>query len=866
MRLKNFEIPLKINIPGDFEMGRYPVEVGIPLPESTVREISRIRLHTENQTVPIDCSPLIFWPDGSLRWVSLRFIAEKTSYTICSSNAPEEHYPCNLSLRQDKNNIQIDTGTNVFSLADTEFRLELSRPSCFARVEFRDVQNKLCRFIIENTAIEYQGRISTVILVKGRFVRSRNHEICKGECRLSFWADTGLVRFEFTLWNPKAARHKGGRWDLGDPGSIFFRSLHFPFVFETDFRTRQLSLNPGEILKKASNHELSVFQGSSGGPNWRSLTHVDCNNEPTPKFQGYRLNIDGKVAEELRCNPAVICTTDNGISAFAIENFWQRFPSRLYASEKMVSVEPFPDADNQKFELQGGEKTTVRFWADFSSEDNRDPLPCARIQAVPSIPIECYAKSGFMPSYAIPEQSQGTWLDEIINSGVSGPNSFLERRESFDEYGWRNFGDTPADHEKHHYNGSREFVSHYNNQYDLALGFLYQFASTGDIRWFALGQDLVRHVIDHDLYSTSQDKSAYNGGYFWHTAHYSHAGTATHRCYSRRAIEHESLPDNFGGGPSNEHNYTSGLALYFLMTGDVRAKHAVLQLSKWACDMQDPWKTPFRFLSRNPTGLATSTGYYSYHGPGRGGAYSINACLDAFLLTSDKYWINIAEKYLRTCVHPSTRPDDLQLLNREAKWSYVVFLQETGRYLDLKQELNEQDNSWHYAKTVLINFANWMAEREYPYLNNQEELEYPTSTWAAQELRKSSVFQFALKYADAETEREIFKEKSLFFKNCSRAYLEKYDDRASTRNLALMLAFHAARPQHFQNKESIIKNMEPPTFQQQVSENDFGKPMIFIPQKVEAMYKARRILRSFGIAALPELISYIKDLRLRSQQ
>ena len=846
-------------------MGRYPVEVGIPLPESTVREASQIRLLTENQIVPMDCSPLICWPDGSLRWVLLRFIAEKTSYSIRSGNASEESYPCNLSLRQDKKNIQIDTGTNVFFLANTEFRLELSRPSCSAYVEFRDIQNKLCRFIVEATEIEYQGKISSVILVKGRFVRSGNREICKGECRLSFWADTGLVRFEFTLWNPKAARHKGGRWDLGDPGSIFFRSLHFPFVFETDFRTRQLSLNPGEFFKETSNNELSVFQGSSGGPNWHSLTHVDRNNKPTPKFQGYRLNIDGKVSEELRCNPSVICTTDNGNYAFAIENFWQRFPSRLSASEKMVSVEPFPDADNQKFELQGGEKTTVRFWADFQSGDNRDPLLCARTQFVPSIPIEWYARSGFMPGYAIPEQPQGTWLEKIINSGVSGPNSFFERREFFDEYGWRNFGDVPADHEKHHYKGNREFVSHYNNQYDLALGFLYQFASTGDIRWFALGRDLVRHVIDHDLYSTSQDKSAYNGGYFWHTAHYSHAGTATHRCYSRRAIEHESLPGNFGGGPSNEHNYTSGLALYFLMTGDVRAKHAVLQLSKWARDMQDPWKTPFRFLSRNPTGLATSTGDYNYHGPGRGGAYSINACLDAFLLTSDKYWINIAEKYLRTCVHPSIRPDDLQLLNREAKWSYVVFLQEIGRYLDLKQELNEQDNTWHYAKTVLINFAHWMAEREYPYLDRQEELEYPTSTWAAQELRKSSAFQFASKYADTETEREIFKGKSLFFKNCSGAYLEKYDDRTSTRNLALMLAFNAARPQHFQDKESLAKNMEPPAFQQQVPENDFGKPMVFIPQKVEAMYKVRRILRSFGIVTLPELISYMKDLRLRDK-
>jgi len=852
-----FEIPLKINVPVEFETGRFPVETGIPLPESAVQEVSQIRLISENQEVPVDCSPLIFWPDGSLKWALLRFIAEKTSYIIRIGNDPVEPYPLHLSLRQDNNSIQIDTGTNEFFLSNREFRLRVSRAACFSGVEFRDDRDHPCRFVVETVKVEHQGQISGVILVKGRFARAGNREICKGECRLSFWADTGFVRFEFTLWNPRAARHKGGLWDLGDPGSIFFRSLHFPFVFENDFRSLRLSLNPNETVTETKSNELSVFQGSSGGSNWHSLTHVDCNNQPTAKFQGYRLNIGGAANDGLRCNPALICTADTGNYAFAMENFWQCFPNRLSASTKTISVEPFPAANNQKFELQGGEKATVRFWADFSCEDNCDPLLCARIQAIPTLPVEWYAQSGLMPGYALPEPRRDTWLDEIIDICVSGPNSFFDRREVFDEYGRRNFGDIPADHEKLHYKGSREFVSHYNNQYDLILSFLHQFASTGNTRWFELGRDLALHVIDHDLYSTSRDKSAYNGGYFWHTAHYSHAGTATHRCYSRRAIENELLPGKFGGGPSNEHNFTSGLALYFLMTGDVRAKDAVLQLSKWVRDMQDPWKSPFRFHSRNPTGIATRTRIYSYHGPGRGGAYSINACLDAFLLTSDKYWLDIAEDYLRICVHPSVNPDDLQLLNREIRWSYVIFLQQIGRYLDLKQELNQLDDTWHYAKTSLINFARWMAEREYPYLDRPDELEFPTSTWAAQDLRKSSTFKYASKYADTDEEREIYEEKATFFKKRSGDYLKTYDDYASVRNLALMLTFFTALPVDFKNKLSSDLT---------VIQADFGEPTVFIPQKIDAKNKLRRIIRSLGIAALPEFINYIKDLRCRNQK
>ena len=57
------------------------------------------------------------------------------------------------------------------------------------------------------------------------------------------------------------------------------------------------------------------------------------------------------------------------------------------------------------------------------------------------------------------------------------------------------------------------------------------------------GDELAGHVTDIDIYHTSRDRAAYNGGYFWHTQHYQPAGTATHRAYS-------SARGSSGGGPS----------------------------------------------------------------------------------------------------------------------------------------------------------------------------------------------------------------------------------------------------------------------------------------------------------------------------
>jgi hypothetical protein len=47
---------------------------------------------------------------------------------------------------------------------------------------------------------------------------------CRMALRLDFFAGTTLVRVRLTLHNPARAGHPGGIWDLGDPGSIFFRA------------------------------------------------------------------------------------------------------------------------------------------------------------------------------------------------------------------------------------------------------------------------------------------------------------------------------------------------------------------------------------------------------------------------------------------------------------------------------------------------------------------------------------------------------------------------------------------------------------------------------------------------------------------
>jgi hypothetical protein len=848
-------VPVKITNCPDYPFQDYPIQVGIPFPRGLWKEETSLVLTTQSgEPVLCDITPVWRWPDGSIRWAFLRFLASDRLYLVRRTATAFAGSQPGLRISEDESDLRVDTNAAVFVISRSFFHLK-SQPSMLESDPYllTDSNGRRYRFRIESAQLKHRGSLQASVLLKGVFVTDRSRIFCDGECRLDLWAGTGLLRIEFTLWNKRAAKHRGGLWDLGDPGSIFFRSLHLSFKLPEDEDGRDLlSIAPGGELHRSDNRPISIHQSSTGGPNWKSLAHVNKNNVPTPLFPGFRLQVGGAVTEGLKANPALICRRGQARIAFGIEDFWQRFPSRMEANGERVSVEPFPAKDEQDFELQPGEQATFRVWLDCRCGQDAEgsALLPARLPLIPALAPEWYCESGCFPNTVASGAEENLFFRNLVNSGVEGANSFFARRDRFEEYGWRNFGDIHADHERLHFKGSQEFVSHYNNQYDMIFGFVQQFVTTGDPRWHMLAKDLSRHVVDHDLYHTDRDKTAYNGGYFWHTAHYMHAGTATHRCFSRRAAGENRMPRSFGGGPSNEHNYSTGLFYYYLLTGDVRARRAVMQLARWVREMQDGSRTIYRFLSLNNTGYATCSAELSYQGPGRGAAYSINTCLDAFAASGNSEWLANAEELIRICIHPEDDPVALDLLNREARWSYVVFLQTVGKFLETKRELGQLDGTYHYAAACLGKFAKWMAAAEYAYLDRPEQLEYPTSTWAAQELRKTCVFLSAARYAREIGEKATFENKAQYFAEKSIEHLQTFDDRDSARNMALVLA---TVPAYFAFQKLGIVSVG-----LECREVEWGPRRVLVPQKIDAKRNLVRFLRTGGLGFGMQLLRLLR--------
>ena len=138
-------------------------------------------------------------------------------------------------------------------------------------------------------------------------------------------------------------------------------------------------------------------------------------------------------------------------------------------------------------------------------------------------------------------------------------------------------------------------------------------------------------------------------------------------------------------------------------------------------------------------------------------------------------------------VHPNDDLIALNLFDTERRWSYTAFVQALGAYLDVKAERGEHDQMYAYARASLLHYAEWMAPREYPYLEKPALLEYPTETWAAQDLRKSDVFYFAARHSQGAA-RERYTERASFFFTTAVETLATMPTRTLTRPLVLLLS------------------------------------------------------------------------------
>jgi hypothetical protein len=833
---------------------REPVTLGVPFPRGAVRACEElILLDAAGVPVPFQGRVLDRWGDESLRWALIDFQASAAPETGPATYALEPRHGRQapavseaivVSTRDDR--VSVNAGLvrftcargAAFPLASVDMAgVELLDPAN-SGLMVRDADAKACR--VETTAVrvEESGPLRVTLVVEGVVRAPSGDQLLEVESRLHVYAGHASLRAQIRLRNPRRADHPGNFWDLGDTGSVYLEDASLVYTLAAEAAAAEVICSPeiGAAFERGP-APFALYQDSSGGEQWNSRNHMNRDHKVLVTFRGYQQTWRGETREGLRATPVVTLARGGHAVSATMRAFWQNFPKAIEADERSLTVRLFPTQFNDVFEIQGGEQKTHDITLAFGPETiTAHPLDWARDPLVPRVASDWIcgteAVPYLVPASADPHHTRKT----LINAAIDGDDTFVHKREVIDEYGWRHFGDVYGDHENAYYKGERPVLSHYNNQYDTIAGFLYQFLQSGDARWWSYAIDLAAHVIDIDVYHTDQDKAAFNHGMFWHTYHYGDADTATHRTYPRagRGQIH-------GGGPSADHNYTTGLMLHYFLTGDPVSRQTVLDLAQYVLDIDDGRKTIFRWLDSGRTGLATASGSYSYHGPGRGPANSLNALIDGHRVSGRPELLEKADEIVRRCVHPREDVGVHDLLDAENKWFYAMFFQSLGKYLDYRRERGLTDANFVYARESLLHFARWMATHEGPTLDRKERLHFPTETWAAQDIRKSDILYYASAYTSDPAERARFRERAAFFFDYSIRTLATMPTRTYARPIIVLLSsgiLHAWFDQHPQLSVAGTDS---------AAVTSFPAREVFVPQKARAK---RRLMLIAAAAAL----------------
>jgi hypothetical protein len=833
---------------------REPVTCGLPCPRQWLSDPSRLLLcDAQGAPVPLQTRVLDRWPDGSVRWLLLDWqatVQQSAVYRLSRTETAVAAGESELRVEHTANATLVETGAARFEIrvggpfpfTGETGRDQTTRVPILAGARLVDETGRNYRPVIERVEVVEAGLLRACVRMTGVWKAPFQRPLADLDCYVHFFASSATTRISLTIRNPRKARHPGGLWDLGSRGSIYLREAAVRFAFRPTQQTATIryAAEP-DMPFQTGTRDVEIYQDSSGGTNWQSSNHLNRQRVVPHQFRGYRQRVDGGLQSGLRATPIVSVERGTEVLAVAVPQFWQNFPKALEANATSVTVGLFPRQSADVHELQGGEQKTHEFTVAFGPDGvTAEPLAWCRDPLLPRARPTWYCSAA--GHYLVPrDQDPNPDYLRLVDAAIEGNDTFAHKREVIDEYGWRHFGDIYGDHEGVFHRGPAPLVSHYNNQYDAMAGFAYQFLRSGDRRWWQQMRELAAHVIDIDIYHCDRDKTAYNRGMFWHTYHYVDADTGTHRSYPRAA-------EVCGGGPSCEHNYTTGLLLNHFLTGDPRARQSVIDLAQWVIDIDDGNQTVFRYLDSGPTGLASSSGTPLYHGPGRGAGNSINALVDGHRLTGAARFLDKAEELVRRCIHPDDDIAAHNLLDAERRWYYTVFLQSLGKYLEHKADLGQLDVMYAYGRAALLHYARWMAEHEYPYLDKPEILEYPTETWPAQDMRKSEVFKIAARHASG-AERDRFLERAEFFFRYVTSTLAGMKTRTLCRPVVLLLSngfMHGYLQCH---PESAAPPPSDVTF-------DFGRPQVFVPQKVRAKQRFKTAavggaaLGATGIAAL----------------
>ncbi len=625
-------VELTVDNPHTTPAARVPITAGLPFPEGALGDDAHLRLlDGGGRELPVQSEVTARWPDGSVKWTLLDFVADVPAQTAArfgveyGSQVERTVEAEGLTIERDGDTLIVDTGMLEATLnpeTGGEFlatldagpgdRLAANLPVAAVCV----VDEAGFASIADTPTIEVEraGPLAAVIKVSGAHANAAGETLFRYVSRYHFTAGSGLVRLQHAVENDRVDQT----------------------LTRIDQYMIPLRLFPGEgatVTVEGGEDGPVSFPADAGS----AVLNQDLDNH-------WSLTAPGVHREGERGPSAIDVSSDGRGLWVGLRAFWQKWPSELVWHHEAggIGVNLLPAFEDDRYadlgdavesdrlyyhvrdggyRLHWGMSFTREIWLGFHeggseataawAEQLREPL-------IAQAPTQWYCASGAFGDQLPRTEGRFVEYEQMVDRIL---DRLVQLREQNRSYGFLNYGD---------WWGERGY-NWGNHEYDTPHADMVQFVRTGERRFFDEACAAAEHMRDvdfihhapnpRDVFKTRAHRMFHTGGY-----------------EPRMTEEERGLAYANDGGvtaPLSGHQWNRGLLEHYYMTGEVRSREAGMGLGDFMA---------------GPGTVNWTIG----HGAERCAAWAIYDVLANYEATYDPFYLNAARIMIEDAIRRQT--------------------------------------------------------------------------------------------------------------------------------------------------------------------------------------------------------------------
>ena len=529
-----------------------PVSSGLPLPQGTVRDVTALALlDASGEQVKAQLAPLAYWPDGSVKWVLVTFLAAEPSadgsFRLVLRGEPQSA-EAGLTTEVSPQRTVVDTGAlrAVFDRRAGGFidslAVDLDGNGRYDPTE--TIGTPAARSFVELVEVEPNGRPRAGRYTDTASLRQQIELVERGPLRAvvkitgAHTNPAGRATAPYTIWVSLYAGqryfHLWHTFVSAEPASdVFVKALGVEVVMPGP-ATRFRVAHDGQTAVHDLGPEAAAYilQDDAAARRWPKLNQ----SKPRCRVVGVQSGSPRPLAEGRRCGGFLDVECGAMAAAVCLPRMWSEWPKELavYNAGKVVRVCFWPEHKAGPLDLrphiERGPPALAQFLA--TSEGRRwqmtrrlsrgpanmamakshemlcwfhgpDATPeqlaaAAAIVERPPLLVarpEYYEHCGLPQGFHLPDSANFSALDAKLTGNV---DAMLEAREQFPWVGFLDYGDLPRSYSEATRAWDRMGAGWTNGASEVAYTFFVQFLKTGDPRHFDVASAGARHLMDVD--------------------------------------------------------------------------------------------------------------------------------------------------------------------------------------------------------------------------------------------------------------------------------------------------------------------------------------------------------------------------------